>query len=73
MSLSRNKFARSVVMLEITPNDQAMLKFLRQTVDRLAAEEFRLDAHPNVKQDLFKAREELREFTSSLRQKGVNI
>ena len=46
-------------MAEITPADQAMLKHLRQMVDRLQDEEFRLDAHPNVKQDLFRARQEL--------------
>ena len=55
-------------MAEITPADQAMLKHLRQMVDRLQDEEFRLDAHPNVKQDLFRARQELKEFTSKLRQ-----
>lgn len=60
-------------MVEITPADQAMLKHLRQMVDRLQDEEFRLDAHPNVKQDLFRARQELKQFTSELRQKGVNI
>lgn len=60
-------------MAEITLADQAMLKHLRQMVDRLQDEEFRLDAHPNVKQDLFRARQELREFTSGLRQKGVKI
>ena len=60
-------------MLEITPADQAILTHLRQNVDRLQEEEFRLDAHPNVKQDLFRARQELKTFTSQLRQKGVNI
>lgn len=60
-------------MAEITPADQVMLKHLRQMVDRLQDEEFRLDAHPNVKQDLFRARQELKQFTSELRQKGVNI
>ena len=60
-------------MAEITPADQAMLKHLRQMVDRLQDEEFRLDAHPTVKQDLFRARQELKEFTSKLRQRGANI
>lgn len=60
-------------MAEITPADQVVLKHLRQMVDRLQDEEFRLDAHPNVKQDLFRARQELKQFTSDLRQKGVNI
>ncbi len=57
----------------ITPADQALLKHLKREVDRLQDEEFRLDAHPNVKQDLFRARQELKKFTSDLRQKGVNI
>ena len=56
-------------MLEITPADRAILTHLRQCVDRLQEEEFRLDAHPNVKQDLFRARQELKTFTSQLRQK----
>ena len=60
-------------MLEITPADRAILTHLRQCVDRLQEEEFRLDAHPNVKQDLFRARQELKTFTSQLRQKGANI
>tara|TARA_Y100000401_G_C8136267_1_gene132635 strand:- start:50 stop:241 length:192 start_codon:yes stop_codon:yes gene_type:complete len=55
------------------PADASLLRHLRQLVDRLQDEQYRLDAHPNVKQDLFRAREELKEFTSKLRQRGVNI
>ena len=55
------------------PADVSLLRHLRQLVDRLQDEQHRLDAHPNVKQDLFRARKELKEFTSRLRQRGVNI
>jgi len=58
---------------EITPAQEAELRFLRQVVDRLQDERYRLDAHPNVQQDLFRAQQELKEFTSKLRQRGVLI
>ena len=55
------------------PADASLLRHLRQLVDRLDHEQYRLDAHPNVKQDLARAREELKEFTSKLRKQGINI
>jgi hypothetical protein len=58
---------------DLHPADVSLLRHLRQLVDRLQDEQYRLDAHPNVKQDLFRARKELKEFTSKLRIKGVNI
>lgn len=58
---------------DITPAQEAELRFLRQVVDRLQDERYRLDAHPNVQQDLFRAQKELKEFTSKLRQRGFLI
>jgi hypothetical protein len=45
--------------LKLTPADRAHLAFLNRQVDRLQDESFRLDPHPNVKQDLDRARREL--------------
>lgn len=42
-------------------------------MDRLERESFRLDPHPNVKQDLDGARRELKAFILSLQKEGKNI
>ena len=60
-------------MKELTPQDRAHLAFLNRQVDRLQDESFRLDLHPNVKQDLDRARRELKSFTLSLQKEGKNI
>ena len=60
-------------MKELTPHDRAHLVFLNRQVDRLQDESFRLDPHPNVKQDLSRARRELKSFTLSLQKEGKNI
>jgi len=60
-------------MKKLTPHDLAHLRFLRAAVDRLQDESFRLDPHPNVKQDLDRARRELKSFTLSLQKEGKNI
>jgi len=39
----------------------------------LEEERYRYDARPNIQQDLWKAREELKEFVSRLRTNGVKI
>lgn len=59
--------------MKITPADRAHLDFLKGQVDRLQGESFRLDPHPNVKQDLDRARIELKTFVKTLREKGVKI
>jgi hypothetical protein len=59
--------------LKLTPADHAHLGFLKGQVDRLQDESFRLDPHPNVKQDLDRARIELKTFVKTLREKGVKI
>jgi hypothetical protein len=52
---------------------QAELRFLRNEVNKYEREANRADQHPNVQQDLQRARGELREFTANLRKQGVNI
>jgi hypothetical protein len=42
-------------------------------VDRLERESFRLDPHPNVKQDLDRARRELKAFVLCLEKEGKQI
>tara|TARA_B100001057_G_C22570460_1_gene840955 strand:+ start:442 stop:630 length:189 start_codon:yes stop_codon:yes gene_type:complete len=48
-------------------------RFLKQQVNTLEEERYRYDARPNVQQDLFRAREELKSFVSKLRMNGVKI
>tara|TARA_R110002072_G_scaffold16735_4_gene64967 strand:+ start:3112 stop:3300 length:189 start_codon:yes stop_codon:yes gene_type:complete len=51
----------------------SQLKYLRQQVDRLQDEQYRRDALPNTKRDLFAAREELDNFVKELRKAGHKI
>jgi hypothetical protein len=60
-------------MQSLTSVDQGHLRFLRVQVDRLQDESFRLDPHPNVKQDLQRARSELKSFIKALQKEGKNI
>ena len=60
-------------MKDLTSADRAHLAFLNRQVDRLQDESFRLDPHPNVKQDLARARRELKSFTLSLQKEGKKI
>ncbi len=48
-------------------------KFLKQQVDRLQDELGRRDRPRNTEQDLWRAREELKQFVSKLRTKGIKI
>ncbi len=58
---------------DLTPADAAVLRYLRQRVDRLQDERCRLTARPRIANELKIAMRDLREFTSALRQQGVNI
>lgn len=58
---------------ELSPAQRAEFDFLNRMVNRLQDESFRLDPHPNVQQDLWRAREELKQFVTSLRKEGFNI
>ena len=64
---------KDMLMHNLTSADHAHLRFLRGAVDRLQDESFRLDPHPNVKQDLQRARSELKSFIKSLQKEGKNI
>ena len=57
----------------LNPFQESELKYLRRQVDTLQEEEHRRNAHPNAKQDLWVAREELDRFVRNLRAQGVNI
>ena len=53
--------------------EEAEYKFLKREVDKWYDELNRLDAHPNVKTNLWVAQKELAKFTSKKRTEGVNI
>ena len=57
-------------MRELTPAEQAELRFLRSQVDSYEREMFRTDMHRDVQADLQRARRELTDYVSKLRQKG---
>jgi len=57
----------------LNPAQQAEYRFLKQETDKYEREVNRVNKHPDVQQDLHRARKELREFTSKLREQGVNI
>jgi len=57
----------------LSPAHKFEYRFLKQQVNRLEEERYRYDARPNIQQDLWKAREELKEFVSRLRTNGVKI
>jgi len=57
----------------LSPAQKFEYRFLKQQVNRLEEERYRYDARPNIQQDLFRAREELKMFVSKLRKEGVNI
>lgn len=48
-------------------------KFLKQQVDSLQDQLGRRDRPRNTEQDLWRAREELKQFVSKLRTKGIKI
>jgi hypothetical protein len=58
---------------ELSSFEEAELRWLRRKVDELIDEEFRADARPNVKRELWYAREELEQFVSKLRKRGRRI
>lgn len=57
----------------LNPAQKAEYRFLKNEVDKYEREANRTDRHPNVEQDLFRAREELKAFVVKLRKDGVNI
>ena len=57
----------------LSPAQKFEYRFLKQQMNRLEEELYRFDARPNVQQDLFHAREDLKSFVSKLRVNGVKI
>ena len=57
----------------LSPAQKFEYRFLKQQVNTLEEERYRYDARPNVQQDLFRAREELKSFVSRMRTNGVKI
>ena len=57
----------------LSPAQKFEYRFLKQQVNRLEEERYQSDASPNVQQDLFYAREDLKSFVSKLRMNGVKI
>ena len=62
-----------VVVSELSPAEQAILKYLRNQVDRLQDERYRRDARPSIANELQIAQRDLKQYTSDLRKKGYNI
>tara|TARA_R100000935_G_scaffold49599_1_gene74976 strand:- start:2199 stop:2387 length:189 start_codon:yes stop_codon:yes gene_type:complete len=58
---------------ELSPADQATLKYLRQQVDNLHDQRYRLDSRPSIHNELQYSIKDLQDFTSSLRKQGKNI
>ncbi|WED25042.1 hypothetical protein CRP901_gp23 [Roseobacter phage CRP-901] len=57
----------------LNPYQREFLKFLKRQVDSCQSEANRTRYHPNVSQDLFRARNELKEYRLSLQREGVKI
>ena len=57
----------------LTENDQALRKHLIREVDYWERERWRDDAPRNATNNYYQAREELKEFTKKLREKGFYI
>lgn len=53
--------------------DKAMLRFLKQQVDRLQDELYSTSPRPSIRNELHLAIKELKEFTSDRRKKGYRI
>jgi len=57
----------------LNPAQQAEYRFLKNEVNKYEEEANRKNFHPNIQQDLWRARMELKKFVSDLRKAGVNI
>ena len=57
----------------LSPAQKFEYRFLKQQVNTLEEERYRYDARPNIQQDLYRAREELKSFVYKLRMNGVKI
>jgi len=57
----------------LNPADEGHLQFLRRQVDRLEQTSLSRDAPAHAKNELFRAREELRQFVEGKRRQGYPI
>ena len=53
--------------------EEAELTWLRRKVDELSDEQFKPDARPDIKRELWQSREELEVFVSEMRKRGRKI
>ena len=60
-------------MKKLTPAQNSELKFLRGIVDRLEGAAYRTSPVPDAQNDLWLARQELKNFVSGLRQNDYQI
>lgn len=60
-------------MQSLTKEEEAELQFLRNEANKYEVENNRLDSHPNVKNDLARARRELKKYTKKLQEAGRHI
>lgn len=61
-------------MQDLTPQDHALLRHLKREEERCLDAYLRTKIeHPNVQQDLWRARKELKDFVKSLRMEGKKI
>tara|TARA_R100001509_G_scaffold145917_1_gene102680 strand:+ start:244 stop:432 length:189 start_codon:yes stop_codon:yes gene_type:complete len=58
---------------QLSENDKAFLRFLKQEVDYWEKERWRDDASSNATNNYYQAKEELKDFKAELRKKGYNI
>lgn len=58
---------------QLSENDKAFLRFLKQEVDYWEKERWRDGASSNATNNYYQAKEELKDFKSQLRQKGHNL
>ena len=58
---------------ELSPFQEAQLKFFRRQVDNLIEEQLCRDPRPNLDREIFSAREELDQYVKGLREIGKLI
>lgn len=58
---------------ELSMFQSAQLRWLKQQVSNLQDEQWTQNARPNIKRELFSAREELENFVAELRKIGKKI
>lgn len=63
----------SIKSEELSPFQEAQLKFFRRQVDNLIDEQLGRDPRPNLDRELFYAREELDQYVKGLREIGKLI